>query len=55
MPAHTHTKGSAASSNASAGDAGGNAVQNDNTGSTGNGAAHNNMQPSAVVLKIIKI
>ena len=52
MPAHTHTyKGPSGASvtNAVSGFGGSN-----NTGSTGGGGAHNNIQPSAVVKKIIK-
>jgi microcystin-dependent protein len=61
MPAHTHPE--TANNNASTGagnepkgvpDSTGNTVSSAITGSTGGGGAHNNMQPSAVVLKIIK-
>jgi microcystin-dependent protein len=57
MPSHTHPNGGSATlANPSAGAASSNAVQDDGTttGSTGGDGAHNNMQPSAVVLKIIK-
>jgi microcystin-dependent protein len=54
MPAHTHgdTIGAGGAATMPAGAVFDNFVSN--TASTGGGGAHNNMQPSAVVLKIIK-
>lgn len=58
IPAHTHSGAQAnTAANPTSGAATSNAIQYDptaNTASTGGGGAHNNMQPSAVVLKIIK-
>ena len=53
MPAHHHTEEEVV---AGVGLSGGGSFQNGttNTGDTGGGASHNTMQPSAVVLKIIK-
>jgi microcystin-dependent protein len=55
MPAHAHSNGRPANLD-SRQDLGGTLPDggDQNTGSTGGGGAHNNMQPSAVVLKIIK-
>jgi microcystin-dependent protein len=52
MPAHTHGLG--VSVLTPGGSANANTGTGTNTGSTGGGGAHNNMQPSAVVVKLIK-
>lgn len=56
MPAHTHSfsPSTFASQYAAGAVAAGNALGSSNTGSTGGGGAHNNMQPSMVVLSCIK-
>ena len=63
MPGHTHSEsvGHASTTNTNNGNHGGAntgyetpSTVGSSTGSTGGGGAHNNMQPSAVVLKIIK-
>ncbi len=57
MPAHTHTETVNSSDIGTAAGAQGTATsteQSTNTGSTGGGGAHNNMQPSAVMLALIK-
>lgn len=53
MPAHTHTgaKPPGAAGYVAGADTGGGTI---NTGSTGGGGAHNTMQPSAIVNKLIK-
>jgi microcystin-dependent protein len=55
MPAHTHSVDITSTGGSLSMDGAGTAQHGSvTTGSTGGGAAHNNMQPSAVVLKIIK-